>query len=213
MGNEESIGAVLVAGAANLGIAVSKAVGGVISGSSAMLSEAAHSVADTVTEVLLFIALKRGRRPEGASLLRGLRQVRAEAAGISAPLLRYLRDTPDTTVKAVVLEDSAALLGLLLAAGGLLGAQPARSPGGRQGRLPRRRHGRWDRMAARGCRDHAAHPAPGQARDSCLRQDDHDSGNVRMLNTSSIRVGSGVARPHLAAMIGYLPSQAAAPAG
>ena len=124
MGNEESTGTVLVAGAANLGIAVAKAVGGVISGSSAMLSEAAHSVADTVTEVLLFIALKRGRRPEGASLL------------------RYLRDTPDTTVKAVVLEDSAALLGLLLAAGGLLGAQLARSPGGRQGRLPRRRHGR-----------------------------------------------------------------------
>jgi divalent metal cation (Fe/Co/Zn/Cd) transporter len=35
----------------------------------------------------------------------------------------YLRHTPDTAVKAVVLEDSAALIGLVLAAGGLLGGQ------------------------------------------------------------------------------------------
>ncbi|MFN0283450.1 MAG: hypothetical protein ACKVZ6_15955 [Kineosporiaceae bacterium] len=28
-----------------------------------MLSEAAHSVADTVTEVCLFVALRRGARP------------------------------------------------------------------------------------------------------------------------------------------------------
>lgn len=63
VGGEESVGTVLVAGAANLGIAVAKAVGGIISGSSAMLSEAAHSVADTVTEVLLLTALKRSARP------------------------------------------------------------------------------------------------------------------------------------------------------
>src|SRR3954466_13406843 len=59
----ESTGTVIVAGAANLAIAVAKLIGGLISHSSAMLSEAAHSLADTVTEVLLFVALKRGNRP------------------------------------------------------------------------------------------------------------------------------------------------------
>src|SRR4051794_18645830 len=59
----ESTGTVVVAGIANLGIAIAKLVGGLISHSSAMLSEAAHSLADTITEVLLFIALKRGNRP------------------------------------------------------------------------------------------------------------------------------------------------------
>src|SRR3954447_454069 len=56
-------GTVVLAGAANLGIAIAKLVGGLISHSSAMLSEAAHSLADTITEVLLFIALKRGNKP------------------------------------------------------------------------------------------------------------------------------------------------------
>src|ERR1700709_582710 len=59
----ESAGTVIVAGLVNLGIAVAKLAGGLISHSSAMLSEAAHSFADTVTEVLLFVALKRGERP------------------------------------------------------------------------------------------------------------------------------------------------------
>src|ERR687889_1675216 len=62
----ESTGTVVVAGLANLGIAVAKLVGGLISHSSAMMSEAAHSLADTVTEVLLFIALKRGNRAPDA---------------------------------------------------------------------------------------------------------------------------------------------------
>ncbi|MFF8955874.1 cation diffusion facilitator family transporter [Streptomyces sp. NPDC014894] len=181
----ESTFTVIVAAAANLGIAVAKAVAGVVSGSSAMLSEAAHSVADTVTELMLLVALKRGERPadedhplghgperyiwallasvatfvggavfavydgihtlthgedpgdplisylvlavafvlEGYSLRTGVRQARAEAALLGAPVGRYLRLTPDTAVKAVVMEDTAALAGLLLAAGGLLGAQ------------------------------------------------------------------------------------------
>src|SRR4051812_13232289 len=59
----ESTGTVIVAGLANLAIAVAKFIGGLISHSSAMLSEAAHSVADTVTEVFLFVALKRGEKP------------------------------------------------------------------------------------------------------------------------------------------------------
>jgi divalent metal cation (Fe/Co/Zn/Cd) transporter len=62
----ESAGTVVVAGLANLGIAVAKLVGGLISHSSAMLSEAAHSLADTITEVLLFVALKRGTRAPDA---------------------------------------------------------------------------------------------------------------------------------------------------
>ncbi|MFI8320884.1 cation diffusion facilitator family transporter [Streptomyces sp. NPDC085529] len=183
--NGESTFTVIVAAVANLGIAAAKAVAGVISGSSAMLSEAAHSVADTVTEVMLLTALKRSEKPadedhpvghageryvwamlaavatfvggavfsvydgvhtlthgeelgdplvsyvvlavsfvlEGFSLRTGVRQVKAEAERMRAPFARYLRLTPDTTVKAVVLEDSAALAGLMLAAGGLLGGQ------------------------------------------------------------------------------------------
>lgn len=185
-GSEESVGTVIVAGAANLGIAVAKLVGALVSGSSAMLAEAAHSVADTATEVLLLTALRRSRLPaderhpqghsreryvwallasvatfvggavfsvfdgilalmrqeetigsplvsylvlviafamEGSSLLRGVRQMRRESRGLGVGVRRYFRWTPDTTVKAVVLEDSAALVGLLLAAGGLLGRQ------------------------------------------------------------------------------------------
>lgn len=181
----ESAFTVIVAAAANLGIAVAKAVAGLISGSSAMLSEAAHSVADTVTEVMLLAALKRSEKPadeehplgygperyiwamlasiatfvggavfsiydgvhtlvageelgdplvsyivlgvafllEGYSLRTGVKQVRREASRLRVPDTYYLRHTPDTAVKAVVMEDSAALIGLLLAAGGLLGGQ------------------------------------------------------------------------------------------
>ncbi|MFI6335632.1 cation diffusion facilitator family transporter [Streptomyces sp. NPDC050535] len=54
---------VLVALGANLLIAVAKAVGGLLSGSPALLSEAAHSVADSLNEVFLLAALRRSRRP------------------------------------------------------------------------------------------------------------------------------------------------------
>jgi cation diffusion facilitator family transporter len=178
----ESTGTVVVAGLANLGIAIAKLIGGLISHSSAMLSEAAHSLADTVTEVLLFVALKRGTREpddrhpfgygretyfwaflaslatftlgagfsiwqgiatilggeeqgsptisyivlavsfvlEGASWLKAVRQVRGAARQWGTTPGRYLKRTTDTTVKAVTFEDSAALLGLVLAALGLL---------------------------------------------------------------------------------------------
>ncbi|MEV5438382.1 cation diffusion facilitator family transporter [Streptomyces sp. NPDC052682] len=54
---------VLVALAANLVIAVAKAVGGLAAGSPALLSEAAHSVADSLNEIFLLAALRRSRRP------------------------------------------------------------------------------------------------------------------------------------------------------
>ncbi|WP_282796009.1 cation diffusion facilitator family transporter [Streptomyces sp. CC224B] len=181
----ESTVTVVVAALANLGIAAAKAVAGAVSGSSAMLSEAAHSVADTVTELMLLVSLKSAERPadedhplgyggaryvwallasvatfvgggvfavydgvhtlthghepgdpllsyvvlgvafllEGYSLRTGLKQARGAAARFDVRVGRYLRHTPDTAVKAVVMEDSAALAGLVLAAGGLLGGQ------------------------------------------------------------------------------------------
>lgn len=67
MNREESDGktrvTVLVALAANLVIAAAKAVGGLITGSPALLSEAAHSVADSMNEVFLLASLKRSHRP------------------------------------------------------------------------------------------------------------------------------------------------------
>ncbi|NBE83952.1 cation diffusion facilitator family transporter [Micromonospora rubida] len=177
----ESVGTVVVAGVANLAIAVAKLVAGLISGSAAMLSEAAHSVADTTTEALLYLALRRGARPadvrhpfgygkesyvwaflaalftfvagagfaithgvttilvhehsgnylvsyvvlavsfaiESVSLARAVRQIRGESRRWRTTPRRFLRLTADTAVKAVFLEDSAALVGLLLAAVGL----------------------------------------------------------------------------------------------
>lgn len=60
---DESTLTVVVAICANTGIAIAKAIAGVLSGSSAMLSEAAHSLADTTNQVLLLVAVKRSNRP------------------------------------------------------------------------------------------------------------------------------------------------------
>ncbi|MGI5447884.1 cation diffusion facilitator family transporter [Streptomyces sp. CA-243310] len=54
---------VWVALGANLVICVAKGIGGVIAGSPALLSEAAHSVADSLNEVFLLASVKRSRRP------------------------------------------------------------------------------------------------------------------------------------------------------
>ncbi|WP_143675442.1 cation diffusion facilitator family transporter, partial [Streptomyces sp. JV178] len=43
--------------------AVAKTIGGLLAGSPALLSEAAHSVADSLNEVFLLAALRRSRRP------------------------------------------------------------------------------------------------------------------------------------------------------
>ncbi|THA26677.1 cation diffusion facilitator family transporter [Streptomyces sp. RKND-216] len=63
----ETKGTVFVALAANLVIAAAKVVGGLVSGSSALLSEAAHSVADSLNEVFLLASLRRSRKRPDAS--------------------------------------------------------------------------------------------------------------------------------------------------
>jgi len=180
--DEESTGTVLTALGANLAIAVAKIAAGVISGSSAMLAEGAHSVADTTNQVFLLTSLRLSRRPadathpfgygkerffwsllaavgifvsgavfsiyegvhgllegeaeaagyliayvvrgvsflaEGVSWRKAVKQLRGEAAHRDRGLVEHLRLSSDPTVKTVFFEDSAALVGLVLAAAGL----------------------------------------------------------------------------------------------
>ena len=63
---DESTSTVVVAILANLGIAVAKGVAGALSGSAAMISESAHSLADTTNEAFLLVAVKRSSRPADA---------------------------------------------------------------------------------------------------------------------------------------------------
>ncbi|MGI9163579.1 MAG: cation diffusion facilitator family transporter [Mycobacterium sp.] len=62
MSSSGSTRAILAALAANAGIAVAKFVGYAITGSSSMLAEAVHSVADTSNQALLLLGQRRARR-------------------------------------------------------------------------------------------------------------------------------------------------------
>jgi cation diffusion facilitator family transporter len=179
---------VLVAGAANIVVMLAKLVAGVLTGSSAMLAEAAHSFADTLNQVFLFTSVRQGARPadgthpfgygqeryfwsllaafgifvagagfsifegilslhsqthsyviayvvlgvcavaEGTSLIRATRQVSGEARRDQTELIEHVKTSPDTTVKAALFEDTAAVIGLALAAAGLLLEQLTGSP-------------------------------------------------------------------------------------
>jgi cation diffusion facilitator family transporter len=178
----ESVRTIVIALVANIVIAIAKLIAGVLSGSTALLAEAAHSAADSVNEVFLAIGLRRDREPadathpfghgrarflwafmaaiasfliggclsialaiahfrephamssglagwivlaiafaaDGTSFLQSLRQARRQAKEYQLTLWRYLRVASDPVVRAIVVEDSAALIGLALAATGLL---------------------------------------------------------------------------------------------
>jgi cation diffusion facilitator family transporter len=60
---------------------------------------------------------------EGISLLQSARQVRSEARDLDRDFLEHVLATSDPTVRAVFAEDSAALIGLVIAAAGLAGHQ------------------------------------------------------------------------------------------
>jgi cation diffusion facilitator family transporter len=178
----ESWRTILIALAANVVIAIAKLISGLMSGSTALLAEAAHSLADASNEVLLGISLRRATAPadelhplghgrerflwaflaaiasfliggcfsvgmairqlahgeplgnptaawivlgiafigDGISLVQSLRQARSEAAERGWNVWFHLFRSSDPTVRAVVVEDSAALIGLVIAAAGLL---------------------------------------------------------------------------------------------
>jgi cation diffusion facilitator family transporter len=180
---------VLIAGGANVIVAAAKLAAGLLTGSSAMLAEAAHSVADTINQVFLLTSLRRGNRPaderhpfgygqeryfwsllaafgifiagagfsvfeglltlshggghsftiayivlgvafvaEGTSFLRAYHQVSGEARSSDTQVFEHVRGSRDTTVKAALFEDSTAVVGLLLAGGGLVLQQLTGSP-------------------------------------------------------------------------------------
>ena len=64
---DESLLTVLIAFGANVLIAVAKSVAAAVTGSAAMVAEAAHSWADTGNEVFLLIGAKRAGKPADAS--------------------------------------------------------------------------------------------------------------------------------------------------
>jgi cation diffusion facilitator family transporter len=181
-GRQGSKRTVTLALAANAGVGMLKLAAGLLSGSSALVSEAAHSVADTSTELLLLTALRRSSRPadhvhpfgygkeryfwallaafgifvsgaafsfyeglhtilarggstgplwinypvlalafvlEGVSFRQAVHETRGEARQRRKSMRSVVRDPHDPTVRSVVLEDSAALIGILTAAAGV----------------------------------------------------------------------------------------------
>jgi cation diffusion facilitator family transporter len=182
---------VYVALAANAAIAAAKFAGGLSAGSSAMLSEAAHSVADTVNQIFLLVSLSFSEREpdvehpfgygkerffwsfmaavmifvsgavfsafqgveritssssekenfgvayavlgfalvaESISLARAMRQTRAEAKEAGEPPLDHIRRSRDPTTKTVLFEDTAAVVGVVLALGGVALSQVTGRP-------------------------------------------------------------------------------------
>ncbi len=172
----------IVALAANAVIAATKLAGALVSGSTALLAEGAHSLADTTNQGFLLASIALASRApsegrpfgngqqrflwaflaavgmfvagavfaigygvvelvggsessggftvawitlavafaaEGTSWLRAVRQTRREAQAAGKPVRRHVRESRDPSVKMVVFEDSAALVGVGLAAAGI----------------------------------------------------------------------------------------------
>src|SRR5437867_146089 len=174
--------AVLGALFANALIALLKLVAAIITGSSGMMAEALHSIADTTNQIFLLLGLRFYKRPasskhpfgfgkerffwsfiaaififgvgatyaiyegivklahphpptnlkwayavlalsfvlESASITLAIYQEVHEAHHEGMTFFDYLRESKDPTAKTVLFEDSAALLGIVIAAGGLL---------------------------------------------------------------------------------------------
>jgi cation diffusion facilitator family transporter len=82
-----------------------------------------HTIVSSEREVshlwLSYLVIGLAAVMEATSLVRSLQQARREAAGREQSVGEYVHNPDDPTVKSVVLEDSAALIGLALAAGGI----------------------------------------------------------------------------------------------
>src|ERR1051326_2102233 len=189
MKSQDSVRTIIIALVANVVIAVAKLISGLMSGSTALLAEAAHSFADSSNEVLLGISLRRAMKPpderhplghgreryiwafmaavasfliggcfsiamaihelmhgsetkhtlaawivlgvaflaDGFSWVQSIGQARDEARERKQSVSVHLLRSSDPIVRAIVVEDSAALIGLVFAAIGLLISQMTHS--------------------------------------------------------------------------------------
>jgi cation diffusion facilitator family transporter len=75
---------------------------------------------DVTSFLVAWVVLAVAFLGDGASLTQSLRQSRREAAVWGQSTIAYLRRTSDPTLRALVVEDAASLVGVALAAGGLL---------------------------------------------------------------------------------------------
>lgn len=183
--------AVLGALFANGVIAILKLIAAVMTGSSGMMAEAFHSIADTTNQVFLLLGLRFYKRPaskkhpfgygkerffwsfiaaififgvgatyaiyegivklshphapenlewaywvlgisfvlEGASIALAIYQENKEARHEGLKFFEYIRESKDPTAKTVIFEDSAALLGIIIAAAGLYLTEHHSGPG------------------------------------------------------------------------------------
>ena len=99
-----TIASFLIGGCVSIGIAIKEL-------------EAHHPVAGGVAP---WIVLAVAFLADGTSWLQGMRQARRQAKDYDLTVWRYVVRASDPVVRAVLVEDSAALIGLSLAAGGLL---------------------------------------------------------------------------------------------
>ena len=83
------------------------------------VSELFHPPALGEDYLIAYVVLAVAFALEGASLLRAVRQLRGEAHRYDRDVLEYALETSDPTVRAVFAEDSAALIGIVIAALGL----------------------------------------------------------------------------------------------
>jgi len=115
----ESKTAVVAALVGNAALVMLEGAIAATTGSAAMLAETFHSLADTGNQMLLFVGMRLAGAFvfEAMSLGVALHSVAGERRGV--PRLRFMRETRDPTLPTVLLEDSAALLSILVAAAGL----------------------------------------------------------------------------------------------
>src|SRR5919199_1855305 len=92
-------------------IFVSGAVFSLVEGLRALLGGPGEEASFLISYLVLGFSLLA----EGVSLLRAISQVRNEAREAGEPLMRYLRNSNDPTVRTVLYEDSAAVTGVVLA--------------------------------------------------------------------------------------------------
>ncbi len=83
------------------------------------ISELLHEPGGHENYLVAYVVLGIAFVLEGSSLLQAVRQLRGEADQFDRDLLEYALDTSDPTTRAVFAEDSAALIGLVVALAGI----------------------------------------------------------------------------------------------